>query len=156
MTNYVQELRQFVGSKPLIVTGATVIVLNDNHELLFQHRSDTKEWGFPGGAMEPGESLEQTAARELLEETGLTAGSLEQIGVLSGAELYFTYPNGDEVYNVISLYLAQGVQGEETPDQLESIELAYFSLQRLPSIIDKRAEMIIRDYGKTIKERFGK
>src|SRR4249920_166480 len=38
------------------------------------------QWAFPGGFVEKNESLEAAAARELLEETGLSHIDLEQIG----------------------------------------------------------------------------
>ena len=37
-------------------------------------------WGIPKGVREQGESLEETARRETLEETGVTAGALESLG----------------------------------------------------------------------------
>ncbi|MCP3029009.1 NUDIX hydrolase [Halobacillus sp. A5] len=140
------EIRKLIGSRPLILTGSTVLVFNDSNELLLQHRSDTEEWGLPGGAMEPGEKLKQTAARELFEETGLRAENFKFIDILSGEELYFKYPNGDEVYNVISIYEALDTYGELTMVDGESMNLRYFSIDKLPTNIDERAKLIIDKY----------
>lgn len=146
MAEYIKEIRNFIGSRPLIIVGSTIVVMNDKKEILFQFRSDTKEWGLPGGAMEMGETLEQTAERELYEETGLKAQSLKFVDVLSGNHLYFKYPNGDEVYNVICVYLAEGISGELAMNDDESLDLKYFSIKELPSKLDERARLIIEKY----------
>ena len=146
MAEYIREIRELIGSKPFILIGSTIVVLNDNNEMLFQLRSDTKEWGFPGGAMEIGESLEQTAERELFEETGLKASSFKFVDILSGKNLYFKYPNGDEVYNVICVYLAEGTSGQLAINDGESLDLKYFSVNELPSKLDERAKTIIEKH----------
>lgn len=143
MTGYTKEIRELIGNRPFILVGSTIVVMNDKKEILFQHRSDTMEWGLPGGAMEIGESLEQTAERELFEETGLKANNFKFIDILSGRELYFKYPNGDEVYNVICVYLAEDISGELDMKDGESLELKYFSTKKLPSRLDQRAKLII-------------
>lgn len=146
MAEYTKEIRGLIGKRPLILVGSTIFVMNEKKEILFQHRSDTEEWGLPGGAMEIGESLEQTAERELFEETGLKAKSFKFIDVLSGSNLYYKYPNGDEVYNVICVYLAEDTSGELAMNDGESLDLKYFSINELPSKLDERAKIIIEKH----------
>ncbi|MGM0878972.1 MAG: NUDIX hydrolase [Bacillota bacterium] len=146
MANYVQELRKSIGTKPIILVGSTIVVFSEKQEILLQHRSDTNDWGLPGGAMELGESLEETAKRELYEETGLTAKVFEFIDVLSGKDLYYEYPHGDEVYNVIALYKAKEVTGKLLMEDGESLDLRYFSLNNLPFPLEDRAKIILERY----------
>lgn len=146
MAEYIKNIRKFIGTKPLILVGATVVVLNKNKQILLQLRADTKEWGLPGGAMELAESLEQTAERELFEETGLRAENFKFLDLLSGQNLYFKYPHGDEVYNVISVYVAEGTYGELSMTDGESLDLQYFSPTDLPANLDERAQYIIKKH----------
>ena len=87
------------------MVGATLLILNQHDQLLMLRRNDNGCWGVPGGAMEPGESLVDTARREAKEEIGIEIENLDLFGIYSGAELYYCNPNGDEVYNVSVVYL---------------------------------------------------
>ena len=141
--SYITELRKYIGHQPVINVGATVIVTNEKNEILLNLRTDTHTWGIIGGGMEPGERLEETAARELWEEAGLTAKRFELLDVLSGKELFFRYPNGDETYTVIALYRAVGVSGELHMNDDESERLQFFSPEQLPPL-ESRAAFVLR------------
>lgn len=140
--SYISELRKYIGHQPIFNIGATIIVMNDNNEILLNLRSDTNTWGIIGGGVEIGESLEETAARELWEEAGLKAEQFELLDVLSGKDLYFRYPNGDETYTIVVLYKAIGITGELRINDDESQCLQYFSLDNLPEL-ESRAEYVI-------------
>ncbi|KKK36883.1 DNA mismatch repair protein MutT [Mesobacillus campisalis] len=144
---YISELRKLIGTRPILSVGATILVVNDKKEVLFQHRSDTYDWGLPGGSMELAETLEEVASRELKEETGLEAGRFELIGVFSGPRYYFRYPNGDETYSVINLFRAVDVAGKLEMNDGESLDLQYFSKDTLPVKIEKRAQALIDSIG---------
>ncbi len=130
--DYVKELRELVGHRPLILPGAVVLILNDKNELLLQHRSDGG-WGLPGGLMELGESMEETARREVKEETNLTIGSLKLLGIFSGEEYYLKVANGDEFYSVTAVYTTDEIQGDIKIDRTESVDVQFFQLNHLPN-----------------------
>jgi ADP-ribose pyrophosphatase YjhB (NUDIX family) len=133
--SYIEDLRKAVGSRPLIMVGAGVLLLNQEEQLLLLRRTDNEAWSIPGGAMEPGETLEQTARREMEEETGLVPVELDLVSVFSGPEFFYRYPNGDEVYNVSAVYMAAEVQGSWEIDPQEHHLARFFDLDSLPEPI---------------------
>lgn len=139
--NYIQSLRKYIGTKPIIAPGSAIIVFNGKGELLLQLRSDTLDWGIPGGGMELGDTFEETARKELFEETGLTAQSLELLTLVSGKEFYYQFPHGDEIYNATAVYKAVSIEGSLKKDG-ESLELAYFPLHSLPSLNSTARKML--------------
>ena len=130
--NYVEYLRKYVGNKPILTAGAVLLVFNKNHELLLQLRSDYNMWGMPGGSMELGETFEETAKRELKEETCLIAEKLKLIDILSGKETFRIYPNGDQLYDITAIFEVTKYSGNLKIDNVESKELKWFKINELP------------------------
>ena len=130
---YIMDLRAYVGHRPLIQVGSAVILDDEQGRILLQLRTDDHRWSFSAaGSMEPGESAEETARRELLEETGLTANSLELVGVYTGPEEHAVYPNGDEVYNVEFFYVCRDWSGTLKCQEDEVEELRFFHPDEFP------------------------
>jgi 8-oxo-dGTP pyrophosphatase MutT (NUDIX family) len=127
--DHIGELRKLIGTRPIIYTGVTIIIFNDKNEILLQKNAGTREWGTIGGALELGESFEEAAKRELLEETRLLAHDLKFITLLSGREFYYKYPNGDEVYYATAVFESSKVSGEPIADKHEGTELRYFDVK---------------------------
>jgi 8-oxo-dGTP pyrophosphatase MutT (NUDIX family) len=131
---YLTELRKHVGHSPLLMIGATVFVFDEKDRLLLLKRTDNECWDPPGGAVEPGEVVEEAAKRETFEETGLELGELSLYGVFSGDDQFYRYPNGDEVHNVTIAYISR-VQGGGVQISPEHTDWKYFPLTGLPSAI---------------------
>ena len=134
MIEYVKNMRKYIGHERLLYVGACVFVHKEG-KLLLQKRIDNGFWCSAGGGTELGETVGETAIRELLEETGLTANSLELLGVFSGKELFYTYPNGDMVGNVSVAYLCEDFSGELVRETNETSDLQWFEIDDLPESI---------------------
>ena len=122
-----------------------VLILDEKQRVLLQKRAGTGAWHVPGGYMELGETLEDTARREAKEETGLELNTLELAGVFSGPEFHWYYPNGDEVYNVTLAYVSRGFTGSPTADGEEGTEVRFFSLNDLPETLGPPARPVLND-----------
>ncbi len=131
---YIMDLRRFVGHGPLLQCAGSVIIENEKGEILLGRRTDNHLWGYAGGAMELGESIEDCARRELWEEMGLIADEMEFLTVNSGPEAHYVYPNGDEVYNVEIVYVCRKYHGQLRRQEEEMEALAFFPIDALPEI----------------------
>ena len=76
----------------------------------------------PAGRLSPGEDPKDCASRELIEETGLQAGSVASLGIL--------HPSPGVMDEVVHLYLATGLsQGDANPEEYEEIDCVRLPLQ---------------------------
>ena len=147
---YIQSLRQHIGHAPVLMVGAAVLIIDDKDRLLLMKRSDSGCWGPPGGATELGEVVEEAARREAFEETGLQVGAMSLFGVFSGPELYYKYPNGDEVYNVTVVYLSHNVTSEIFLNE-EHTEWRWFAPADIPEHLSPPIRPVITKFIKSVR-----
>ena len=100
----------------------SVVVLSDDHKILLHQREDFRVWSLPGGRVEPGESWENTAVREVSEETGYQIRVARLIG-----EYWQPY-----MANLKYVCTASVVGGAPIRRGPETLEVGWFELERLP------------------------
>ena len=111
--------------------GVGIVIRNVDGSVLLERRSDNDLWGLPGGRIEPGESILQTALREAKEETGLTVTVVRLLGVYSGPEeRIVTFPDG--VVQLVDILLEAHIVTGELACSSESSELQFFHPPAFP------------------------
>ena len=86
-------------------------------------------WSLPKGHIELGETAEQTAIREVAEETGIQGGVLAALGSID----YWFVTEGRRVHKTVHHYLMRFLGGELSDDDVEVSEVAWVPMKELPS-----------------------
>ncbi len=146
-----RKSHKFTIGKDFIGVGIGAVILNKEGKfLLIKRGKDSKnevgKWGFPGGAMELGESMADTIKREIKEELGISIKPLKTL-----APINHRIPNEKQHWVAVP-YISQLTKG--TPKILEPhkiSEMGWFSLkeaQKLKlSLVAKEAfEKVKKDY----------
>lgn len=152
MSGYIMGLRKIVGHRPLLQVGASTVVRDEKGRILLQKRTDNGCWGYAGGSVELDENVEEAARRELYEETGLIAQEMRLVGVFSGPELHYIYPNGDEVSNVDILFECTRWTGEMHMQEEETADLRFFYPDEIPENLSPPIILPLRTYLEQLKK----
>lgn len=116
-----------IGKTAHIRTGCSAVIFDKRRErILLTRRTDNGRWCLPGGAMDAGESVEETCIREVWEETGLQVRVIRLIGVYSSPNLVIAYADGNR-WQIISLSFEAEVIGGELGLSDETVEFGYFT-----------------------------
>ena len=131
--DYIRKIREHIGQDLVMTVGCGVLVEDDEGRVLLQKRSDTGEWCIPGGGMEPVETFEETAIRELREEVGIEVSELTLFGIYSGEKRVIRYPNEDVVYSLSVIFKTKKYSGNISDDDSEVLEHRFFRKDEVPT-----------------------
>tara|TARA_Y100000310_G_C20527666_1_gene736870 strand:- start:41 stop:487 length:447 start_codon:yes stop_codon:yes gene_type:complete len=132
-----------------IGVGIGIMLLRDNKILLGKRHEDPKKadsalhgagtWTMPGGKVDFGETIENAAKRELLEETGIKANSIDLISVSD--EIL------EDVHFVTNGFICNDFEGEaKVLEPNEITEWKWFNIHEVPEKIFFPSEKVLQNF----------
>ena len=106
--------------------------------VLVRRRNPPHGWALPGGFVDYGESLEQAAAREALEETGLVVTAARQFHA-------YSEPSRDPRGHTITMVFVGEAPGEPVGGD-DATEARFFSIDALPENLAFDHAAILQDF----------
>ena len=116
-----------------VAPSTTAVVTDDKDRVLLVKRRDNDLWTLPGGGMDLGESIVETAVREVKEETGLDVEVTGLIGVYTNPRHVIAYTDG-EVRQQLSLCFTTQLIGGQLHFDSESTDIAWTHPQDIESL----------------------
>ncbi|MGE3537726.1 MAG: NUDIX domain-containing protein [Candidatus Tectimicrobiota bacterium] len=133
-----------IGRTAQLKLGCAAIILDETgQKILLTRRTDNGRWCLPGGAMDPGESLEECCVREVWEETGLQVRIVRLIGIYSTPHRITYYADGNRWQTVSVTFVAE-VTGGTLGVSDETTEVGFFAPAELTALdmIDPHRERL--------------
>ncbi|WKK24710.1 NUDIX domain-containing protein [Streptomyces olivoreticuli] len=129
-----------------VVPSASAVVVDDAGRLLMIHKTDNNLWALPGGGHDIGESITDTAIREVREETGIEIEIEHITGVYTNPQHVMAYDDG-EVRQQFTICFRARPTGGALRNSEESKEVRWVSPADLPNL-DVHPSMQLRiDHG---------
>src|SRR5574339_1178593 len=124
--------------------GCSAAIFDEQGRVLLTRRTDTGQWCLPGGAVDPGESVEEACEREVLEETGLRVRVKRLVGVYSHPDQLVIYSDGNKAH-IVALHFEDELTGGTLGLSSETTEAGYFTLEQVETmdLIGRHKERVI-------------
>jgi 8-oxo-dGTP pyrophosphatase MutT (NUDIX family) len=132
--DFILELRRFVGTRPLFLSGVTAVVVRGD-EVLLGRRSDSGALTPITGIIDPGEEPADAAVREALEEAGVVIRADRLAWVHQIPRV--TYENGDQTDYLDLTFRCSWVSGEPYPADGEMTDVGWYPLADLSELGDE-------------------
>ena len=129
--DFIVEIRRLVGDLPLWLPGVTAVIRRGD-EVLLVKRADNGRWTPVTGITDPGEEPAVTAAREAMEEAGVTI-RVDRLAMTS-VHPEVTYDNGDRAAYLDLTFACTWLEGEAHVADDESSDVRWWPLASLPSM----------------------
>jgi mutator protein MutT len=133
-----------------LVPAASAVVTNENGEILMQRRADNDLWALPGGTMDFGETVDQTAVREVREETGYDVEIEDLVGIYTDPRHVIEYTDGEvrQQFNICfaARLIGGAMRGSDestdvrwvAPDELDALQIHDTTRLRLQHFLERR------------------
>jgi len=105
--------------------------VGEGYEGLVIGRATPRIWSFPKGHVEPTETIEEAAVREVREETAIEASIIEKLSDIR----YYFYSNRTKHSKVVHFYLMRYLNGSASPQAGEVDETAWVALGRMSEVL---------------------
>lgn len=111
------------------ILAASAVILDEQKRILLVQRANPPNkgcWTLPGGRVDPGETLELAAIREIFEETGLVIRVVRELGQLD-------VPDGKGGIYEIHDFLAEKIEGKADAGD-DAAAIGWFRNDELPKL----------------------
>ncbi len=143
MSAYYRALRERTGPGLLLIPAVAAVIRDERGRLLVQ-RDRHDHWSLPAGAIEPGEAPARAVAREVQEETGLHVHPERVLAVVGGDRCRVTYPSGDQVEYLVTVFECTAVAGTLIDENNETASLHWFLPDELPELAFPYPDSVLR------------
>ena len=111
-----------------------------NIELLLIKNQNGGHWSFPKGHVEEGETEEQTAIREIMQETGI------EVMLDTSFRRVITYAPKKEITKDVIYFLAKAVTYDYTPQEEEIAQIKWVEINHAASILsyDNDRQLVVQ------------
>lgn len=110
-------------------------------------------WALPKGRLEEGETLEQAACREVMEETGLIGEVLRRIGEIS--YWFYAKEEGVKIHKTVHFFLIRHLEGETSNDSSEVDEARWWPLDEALKVLTYKSERETVEQGAEMLRELG-